>query len=289
MTDYRCPRAAANLRKLRRQSVTRLSLGAHPEICTFAGLTMTNNRAATLMQILLTALSLAAANTGCGRAPSRAPDDLGALHLALVLPGGEVVNTVNYEISGNGIVPMTGVIDVSAPGTTSATALITDLPAGSYTVVMTAMTTNGVGCSGSGQFTVVAQQTVVANVILQCSVTNHTGAIAVYGGIDQCPFITSLSATSLGAQVGDAVIVGVAATDLDVGDNISYSWTPTSSAVATVNRPGAASTTVTCNSPGTITLSIAVSDGTCGDALADVIPITCFPTLAGVAGAGGTP
>jgi len=54
-------------------------------------------------------------------------DDIGSVGLALSLPGGDTVNTVHYVVTGPApgtATAASGDIDVSAPGTTQATALI---------------------------------------------------------------------------------------------------------------------------------------------------------------------
>ena len=53
-------------------------------------------------------------------------------------------------------------------------------------------------------FNIVAGQTASANVVLQCKGPNGrtTGTVAINGRLDNCPFITGYSATSLEAPVG---------------------------------------------------------------------------------------
>src|SRR5499427_9000289 len=172
--------------------------------------------AARLVGIMTLALGLGAG--GCSR---NAPDggDTGSVVVALTL-GQTVFNTVSYTVSGNGIIPIMGVIDVSAPGTTQATALVSGLPAGPYAVTMTAQSTDGQFCSGSAPFTVVAGQTALANVVIECNRGDHGGTVAIFGRVDQCPFITSFNATSLVARLGSSITVSVLATDPDVIDGI---------------------------------------------------------------------
>jgi len=134
---------------------------------------------------------------------------------------------------------------------------------------------------------VVAGQTAMANVILLCT-RQQTGTVAINGRLDQCPYITGVSATALQAPVGTSITVSVSATELDPGDTITYSWTNGTPATGTLTPLNAATATFTCNVVGTSALSIAVSDGICGDSLANVIPINCVPGAGpGTAGAGG--
>ena len=235
---------------------------------------------------ILAAVTLAsgAVAVNCSK---KADDDVGSVGLALTLPGsGATINTVNYTITGNGITPIMGTIDVSAPGTTTATALVSGLAPGMYNVAMTAMSSDGQNCMGSTPFTVVAGQTAMANVVLQCTRTRTTGSVAIGGRIDQCPFITGVSASRLQAPVGGSINLAVAATDSD-GDPITYSWTSSTAGTGALG-PNAAATTFTCNAIGTTSISIAVSDGICGDSLMNVIPINCTMGTPGTAGTGGS-
>jgi len=240
--------------------------------------------------MILTAATLAsgALAVNCSKKSDR--DDVGSVGLALVLPGGGIVNTVHYSI--NTTPPTTGDIDVSAPGTTQATALVSGLNPGMYVVTMTATSSDMQTCSGSAPFTVAANQTAMANVILQCSRTNNRGSVAITGRIDQCPLITSISATALQAAVGSSISIGVVASELDPGDTLTYSWT----AAGVAPTPGAgtigaaaANTTFTCTAAGQVSISITVSDGICGDTRTDAIPVNCLPGAnTGVGGTAGT-
>jgi hypothetical protein len=213
-------------------------------------------------------------------------DHVGSANLALTLPGGGIVNTVTYTITGNGITPRNGSIDVT--NKTTATALVTGLPAGSYTVTMAATTANAPTqtCGGSANFVVVANTTAAATVILQCKgAVGTNGSVAINGRLDQCPYITGFSASALEAAVGSSISIAVEATDLD-GDTITYAWTQTTAATGGFGSASAASTTYNCNAVGTSTLSIAISDSVCGDSLVAAIPVNCVAAPA--TGAGGT-
>src|SRR4029077_13906373 len=140
--------------------------------------------------LILAAVTLASGAVAVNCSKKSDKDDIGSVGLALVLPGGGIVNTVNYTISGNGITPIMGMIDVSAPGTTQATALVSGLAPGMYTVTMKATSGGGQMCTGTSPFTVAAGQTAMANVTLLCSTVSPTGSVAINGRIDQCPFIS---------------------------------------------------------------------------------------------------
>ena len=80
--------------------------------------------------LILAAVTLASGAVAVNCSKKSDKDDIGSVGLALVLPGGGIVNTVTYSINGNDITPITGTIDVSAPGTTTATALVSGLAPG---------------------------------------------------------------------------------------------------------------------------------------------------------------
>jgi hypothetical protein len=232
------------------------------------------------------------ATIGCGR-KSLTGEEPGSVVVALTLPGGGIVSAVNYTISGNGITPVMGTIDVSAPETTRATALVSGLLPATYSVTMTAVVTSStLTCTGSGPFTVVAGQTAMVDVILQCKGgAPAAGSIAINGRLDQCPVLTSISATSLQAPVGAAITIGAVALELDPGDTVTYFWT-TSAPIGTFVPASAATTTFRCTGVGATQISIAITDGICGDTQLNAIPIVCTgvagPGSGGNSGGGGT-
>ncbi len=221
------------------------------------------------------ALGASVAIVGCSRhaGPS---EDMGAVTVALTLSPGVTVNTVTYSITGNAITAITGSIDVT--NATHATALVSGIPAGTgYQLSMNATSTDGATtCSGTTTFSIATGQTAMANVVLQChGPHNQTGTVAINGRLDNCPAISGFSANTLEAPVGGSVTIGVTAVDLD-NDPITYTWTSVPAGVGTFGNPGAATTTFTCTATGAAQLSIAVSDGVCGDSLSNIIPINCL-------------
>ena len=216
-------------------------------------------------------------------------DDIGSLQLALTLSPGVTINTVRYTISGNGIAPINGNIDVSMSNTANATAFVSGLPVGNnYLVVMSADSTdNMTHCTGQANFNVLLGQTAMANVTLQCrGPQQNVGQVAINGRLDNCPYVTALSADRLQATVGQSITVNVAATDLDPSDTITYAWTAApATGVGTLGTPAAATTTFTCTGAGTAQLSIVISDGVCGETRMNAIPLSCV--AGGATGAGG--
>ncbi len=232
------------------------------------------------------ALGASAAMVGCSHRSSPS-EDVGAVTVALTLSPGVTVNTVSYAITGNGITAISGNIDVT--NSTHATALVSGIPAGNgYLLTMNATSTDGqTTCTGTTNFNVSANATASATVVLQCrGARGTTGTVAINGRLDNCPFITGYSANALEAFVGASVNVAVTATDFDAADTIIYAWTASPAGLGTVAAPGSATTTFTCSAVGSTSLSIAVSDGVCGDSLANIIPINCLQPTSPTGGSG---
>src|SRR4051812_9259216 len=114
-------------------------------------MTRSNVRKAALIAAAL--LGAGAVAASCSREASHSQDDVGSVVVALTLSPGVVVNTVTFSITGNGITPVNGSIDVT--NATRATALVPGLPAGNYSITMDATSVDGgTTCHGVGTFTV---------------------------------------------------------------------------------------------------------------------------------------
>src|SRR6478752_2523118 len=98
--------------------------------------------------LILAAVTLASGAVAVNCSKKSDKEDIGSVGLALVLPGGGIVNTVTYSINTTPTAT-TGTIDVSAAGTTTATALVSGLAPGMYTVTMNASSSDMQTCMGS--------------------------------------------------------------------------------------------------------------------------------------------
>lgn len=192
--------------------------------------------------------------------PSASDESVGSLGLKLVTPGGVTVSTVHYTISGNGITPITGDIDVSASGAT-ASVLVGAIPAGNgYSVTMSADGSGGNSCSGSTTFNVAAGTTVGVTVPLTCGAPTARGNGIINGTFNSCPVITSLIVSPLQLDVGGKINVSAAASDPDTGATLTYAWTSVGTGGSFVNA-ATATTQFNASAPGTQTLTVSVSDG----------------------------
>jgi hypothetical protein len=240
--------------------------------------------------LIVAAASLACGALGiaCSRQPSG--DGVGQMTMAVTLTANVAVNTVNYQVSGNGIMPITGSIDVTS--LLHPTAFVSGIPVGSgYAVALDAMSVDGKStCHGMGTFSVAVGQTAMVNVTLACRGVG-SGSVLVGGRFDNCPFVASASSTATDLPLRGMATISASATDYDDADVITFKWTLTPAGLGIIGDFTSPSTTFRCNAPGTGQLAVTVSDGVCGETRNAALVITCKPAPAGDGGtdaAGGT-
>jgi hypothetical protein len=238
------------------------------------------------MLLAVGALALGAVAVNCNGNKKEPTQDLGTARLAIMTSPGVNIATVNYTISGNGITPRTGTIAVSNPGAT-VSVLVSGIPAGmGYIVELTATSTDGnTMCSGTSMpFAVVAGQTTLVSVRLDCRAGNNNGSVSVNGVFNNCPAINSYTAAPLATAAGGGTIaVGSSASDLDMADTLAYAWTATGGSFA---PPGAANSVYTCGPPGPQTLTISVSDSKCTTTATIAVTCVALECGNGMVGAG---
>ena len=190
--------------------------------------------------------------SGCA---SETQDDApsGSLTMNLQLPGSVEIDEVAYEVSGNGTVPRSGIINTAGAGSTAS--FTVSLPVGlGYLVKLSAVSVDGErSCSGSAPFNITVGETTTVSVSLNCI---RTGQVQVDGTFNNCAELVSPSASPREAYMGEAINLSVSGVD-DDGDPIDYAWTGPGGSFA---DPSAATTTYTCFGTGSHTLSVAVSD-----------------------------
>jgi hypothetical protein len=243
--------------------------------------TLLGNRISKTTALLAVALmSASIAVVGCR---SKTDENVGNAKVALTLPNGATVNKVNYTITGNGITPITGSVDVSGVGAT-VSFLVSGIPQGTnYLVKLDATSTDGsTTCGGQANFNITAKQTTQVTVLLQCA-GNNSGRVQVNGV--WCPELTSYSVSPLAVGVGGTIAVSSAALDLDPSDDATptFAWSATAGSFAMASS---ATTTYTCAAAGTQTLTVKVSatsptkDVTgCNDSSS--VMVTCVPLSCG--------
>src|SRR5580658_7409988 len=140
-------------------------------------------------------------------------DGTGSVGMNLSLPGGEVVNSVSWTITGpNGFSKSSS---FSVQGSTTISFTVGGLPAGTgYTVSISATTVDGsVTCLGSGTFSVTAGATSTVNVLVQCNAPNTTtGTANINGTTFNCATANGASASPSEAAVGSPMALSATAT-----------------------------------------------------------------------------
>ncbi|MEA2698995.1 MAG: hypothetical protein QOI66_3266 [Myxococcales bacterium] len=229
---------------------------------------------------------------GCGinkpAGDDRIDGDVGMAGLALTLPGGAILNSVSYQVTGPAGFSKTGTVDVSHSNTLS---VVIPLPAGGpYTLTLSGVSADeALSCAGSTMFSVIARQTTTVSVHLICQEARRTGSVAVNGQINICPQIDGLSASPDEVIVGKSLALGALAHDTDAGpSSLAYSWT---ASTGTLSSPTAPNPMFTCTAPGPATIKLMVSDGdaTAGCADTQTLTVTCTKATATLAVFGDWP
>jgi hypothetical protein len=205
-----------------------------------------------------------AASVGC-QSTDNASSDPGELRLALTLPGSVTIDAVAWQVlSSTSAVIASGTIDTSHAG--AAASLSVGVPAGTGdTVKMSAMTSTGATCMGtSPAFNVTAGMTVPVGVTLNCSSTSTgggLGSVVVTGMVvegDNCPVLSSwMLSPQQTAASGGTIQVSAMATDADMGETLTYTWSATS---GTFINAGVNMTQYVCGPAGSNTLTVTVTD-----------------------------
>jgi hypothetical protein len=215
---------------------------------------------------------------GSGFAPAPGPqtgsqDALGSLGVALAIPGGEMLSTLNWVITGpNGASTVVLSGSETVQNSDAISLIIGGVPNGSgYTITLTGITTDGLSmCSGSAGFAVTARTTTNATVAVQCSVPSaDAGSVQVGAQVYTCGTLDSISASPSDTNVGNPVLLTSSATAPN-GGTLTYAWAAPS---GTFSAPTAANTNYTCAAPGVVLVTLTVGDGAVPDGG------TCSPVL----------
>jgi hypothetical protein len=209
-------------------------------------------------------LLLASWGISCMEPPDHAAelDATGKVALALVLSPGVVLNSVGYLITGSGVIPYSGRINVSDPGA-GISLFIGEIPVGrDYVIELSATSTDGgTTCAGRATFDVAPAATSAVQLTLQCTGPATTGPVIVTGTVNSCPVIGVFSASPITMALGGAIDLQATATDTDPATTLEYFWTTTGNGTFTSSRTP--STQFTCSLAGTPTLRLTVTDGEC--------------------------
>ncbi len=167
-----------------------------------------------------------------------------------------LLDEVLWTLTGNGMAPMSGAIDTSAPGATPSVEVF-GLNPGSYMIDLEASTDDGeTRCRGSAPFDVTAGVSTEVAVLLRCKVGQRFGAVRVNGKFNICSELTKAVVAPLQTSIGNRIAVRSQAED-EEGDSIAYAWTADS---GSFEDPSAADTFYTCEETGDHSLTVSVSD-----------------------------
>jgi hypothetical protein len=186
-------------------------------------------------------------------------DSTGTVTLALQVAGGGTVQSASYTITGPKGFTKTGTVNLSTSSMLTAT--IGGLPAGTgYQITISAITTDGsTSCGGSATFAVMVGKTASVVVPLTCHEAPRTGSVMVSGTLNVCPTIDGIGANPAEVQVGGSLALSASAHDSDAGPApLTFVWQASG---GTLSDPAAQDPTLTCNAPGTATVTLTVSDG----------------------------
>ncbi|MEM8606610.1 MAG: hypothetical protein AAGF92_05870 [Myxococcota bacterium] len=222
---------------------------------------------------------------GCGNeGPS------GSVALDLVLADGAAIDTVDWRITGNGMAPMEGNIDTSAPGSTVSLEVFGLQAGDDYLLELFASSEDGLTtCKGSVNFSVSVGRVTEVFVMLQCSTEPTSGGVRVETEINLCGELIKVVVAPLRTSIGNDIDLQAEAVDRE-GDPLEYFWSASGGSIA---NPSSPDTTYTCGQEGQQFVRIQVSDADhCVDEW--TVPVTCVDrggtggTGGGTGGSGGT-
>ncbi|HEX3851836.1 MAG TPA: hypothetical protein VHW01_12765, partial [Polyangiaceae bacterium] len=212
--------------------------------------------------LALMGLSIGLSLFGCSSPESSThgsvAENTGSIGLSLQAAG-VTLNSVAYTIIGPGGFSKSGSIDVT--NSTHISTVIGGIPAANgYSVSLTASdaSNSGITCAGSASFNVTAGATTSAQVHLTCKVPPKTGSVSLNGTLNVCPVVDSLSANPSETTVGHTVTLSASGSDADHAPSaLTYAWSATGGVLLGTAAPNAS---LSCTTPGPVTVTVVVSD-----------------------------
>ncbi len=171
------------------------------------------------------------------------------------LSDGAAAEVLSFQVSGNGIAPIAGSVQVPNPQQQFET-LINFIPVGDdYTLNVSAASVDGVfKCKATTKVSVRQNVTTRLRVALPCT-GSRDGRVVINVAV-ACPglFLADVTVSPLAVPVGDTIAVLATALDADAGVR-SYQWTTPS---GHFDDPSLAGTTFHCDAAGFVTLNLKV-------------------------------
>jgi NAD(P)-dependent dehydrogenase (short-subunit alcohol dehydrogenase family) len=221
--------------------------------------TLNDGRRRRLVIVALGAVTAGLAPAACDHpSPHR-----GSVDLIATLSDGAAAEVLSYRVSGNGIAPIAGSVQVPQPQQQFET-LINFIPVGDdYDLDVTAASVDGVfKCQGTTKVSVHQNVTTRVHVALACTGTKD-GKVVINVTV-ACPglYLADVTVSPLAVAVGDTIAVLANASDADAGAR-TYEWSAPS---GRFDDPSAARTIFHCESAGFVTLNLKVlADNGCAE------------------------
>jgi hypothetical protein len=214
----------------------------------------------------LAAMAFAGGAVGLNCSKSSNPNS-GDVKLAVVLPSGSTLTTINYKILSSTSTQIAGgSFNVSDPhATVSLDIVVPVTPTGDAgdTVNLTATSSTGESCTGtSAPFPVLAGTNPAVTMTLTCGTgtqpgqTGNIGVTATLVEGDNCPSITSAVVGPAETSVGGSAMVIATASDPDASETLTYAWAP----AANFTTPGSSGSSYKCLAAGVQSFTLTVSD-----------------------------
>ncbi len=206
------------------------------------------------------------------------------LRINLEVGDGTVIDIVSYEITGNDMPAMGGIINTSAPGATASVETFGIPPGEGYLVEMIATSVDGtVMCGGAASFDVGAGVSTEVDLILHCKEAAQFGGVRINGKLNICAELEKVVVSPLQTASGYSLSVAAVAGDSE-GDAVEYSWTATGGSFEASEQ---AATVFTCAEANEEQITIEVSDDAFEYCIDDwTISVNCVPDD-GAGGSGG--
>ncbi len=231
--------------------------------------TKTAARGAIALSLVASALvqpgcSSSGAQTGAGPStspPTAAAADSGSVGAQLTLPGGQVLNTLTWTVTGpNGASTVVQSGTVSIANSAAVSFLVGGIPAGTgYTISASGTSTDGtVTCGGSATFAIAARQTTNVSLALQCNTPgSDAGSALVNGTFYGCSSANSITALPAETTVGSSIALTATANGANPAA-LTYVWSAPS---GTFSAPNSPTTNFTCTTQGPVTVTVTAGDG----------------------------
>jgi hypothetical protein len=210
--------------------------------------------------------------TGVAGCDHPAHSSFGSVALTVTVPSDVEVQLVEYEITGNGIMPLAGRIKTPHPQQQFAR-LVTHVPSGTdYPLSVSAKSTDGQKlCAAAATIEVRKQTTTRVHLALPCQGIGD-GMVHISVGI-ACPgvHLVSYTVSPLTASIGGTIAVTAVPGDPDSGA-LTFAWTASSGTFA---DPAASHTTFQCATAGPVTITLRTQGDICQEN--DSLEVTCLP------------